>query len=41
MFNEADVDGSPCEQAAGEHSNEFGDLVHRGLRATTSLIISP
>ena len=29
MFNEADVYGSSCEQAAGEHRHEFGDLAHQ------------
>src|SRR4029077_12504719 len=29
MFNEADVDGGSCEQAAAEHSNEFSNLARR------------
>jgi len=29
MFNEADVGGGSCEQAAREHRNEFGDLAHQ------------
>ena len=29
MFDEADVDGGSCEEAAREHSNEFGNLAHR------------
>jgi hypothetical protein len=29
MFDEADVDGGSSEQAAREHSNEFGNFAHR------------
>jgi len=29
MFDEAEVDGGSCEQAAREHTNEFGNLTHQ------------
>jgi hypothetical protein len=29
MFDEAEVDGGSCDQAAPEHTNEFGNLTHQ------------
>src|SRR5207245_761465 len=41
MFDEADVDGGACEQAAGEHSDEFSNLTQLSILAFSRCFLAP